>query len=35
MAALLNSFFFVFKSSFLPKYRAIYNDYIVKGCSGI
>ena len=28
-------FFFVFKISFLPKYRVIYYDYIVKGCSGI
>ena len=28
MAALLNSLFFVFKISFLPKYRAIYYDYI-------
>ena len=35
MAALLNSLFFVFKISFLPKYRVIYYDYIVKGCSGI
>ncbi len=35
MAALLNSLFFVFKISFLPKYRVIYYDYIVKWCSGI
>ena len=34
-AALLNSLFFVFKISFLPKYRVIYYDYIVKWCSGI
>ena len=35
MAALLNSIFFVFKISFLPKYRVIYYDYniIVKLCS--
>ena len=30
IAALLNSLFFVFKISFLPKYRVIYSDYIVK-----
>ena len=35
MAALLNSLFVVFKISFLPKYRVIYYDYIVKWCSGI
>ena len=35
MAALLNSLFFVFKISFLPKYRVMYNDYIVKWWSGI
>ena len=35
MAALLNSLFFVFKISFLPKYRVIYYDCIVKWCSGI
>ena len=29
MAALLNSLFFVFKISVLPKYRVIYYDYIV------
>ena len=29
MAALLNSLFFVFKMSFLPKFRIIYYDYIV------
>ena len=34
MAALLNSLFFVFKMSFLPKYRVIYYDYIVKWYSG-
>ena len=35
MAALLNSLFlFVFKMSFLPKYRVIYYDYIVKGAVG-
>ena len=34
MVALLNSLFFVFKISFLPKYRVIYYDYIVKWCSG-
>ena len=33
MAALLNSLFFVFNISFLPKYRVIYYDYIVKWCS--
>ena len=30
MAALLNLLFFVFNISFLPKYRVIYYDYIVK-----
>ena len=30
MAALLNSLFFMFKIFFLPKYRIIYYDYIVK-----
>ena len=35
MAALLNSVLFVFKISFLPKYRVIYYDYIVNWCSGI
>ena len=35
MAALLNSLFFVFKISFLPKSRVKYYDYIVKWCSGI
>ncbi len=35
MATLLNSISFVFKISFLPKYRVIYYDYIVKWCSGI
>ena len=35
MAILLNSLSFVFKISFLPKYRVIYYDYIVKWCSGI
>ena len=34
--ALLNSLFFVFNISFLPKYRVKYDDYIiVKWCSGI
>ena len=32
-AALLNSLFFVFKISFMPKYRVIYYGYIVKWCS--
>ena len=35
MAASLNSLFFVFKMSYLPKYRVKYYDYIVKWCSGI
>ena len=35
MAALLYSLFFVFKMLFLPKYRVIYYDYIVKWCSGM
>ena len=35
MAALLNSLFFVFKISFLPKYRVKYYDYIVKWGCGI
>ena len=30
---LLDSLFFVFKISFLPKYRVIYYEYIVKWCS--
>ena len=30
MATLLNSLFFVFKLSFLPKYPVQYYDYIVK-----
>ena len=34
MAASLNSLFFVFKMSSLPKYRVMYYDYIVKWCSG-
>ena len=33
MAASLNSLFFVFKMSSLPKYRVMYYDYIVKWCS--
>ena len=33
MATLLNSIYFVFKISFLPKYRVIYYDYTVKWCS--
>ena len=33
---MLNSLSFVFKFSFLPKYRVIYYyDYIVKWCSGM
>ena len=35
VATRLNSLSFVFKISFLPKYRVIYYDYIVKWCSGI
>ena len=35
MAALLNILSFVFIVSFLPKYRVICYDYIVKWCSGI
>ena len=35
MAALLNSLVFVFRISFLPKYRVKYYEYIVKWCSGI
>ena len=35
MAALLNSLFFAFTNSFLPKYRVKYYDYIIKWCSGI
>ena len=35
MAALLNSLFFMFKISSLPKYRVKYYDYIIKWCSGI
>ena len=31
MAAPLNSLSFAFANSFLPKYRAKYYDYIVKG----
>ena len=34
MAALLNSLFFVFNISFLPKYRVKCYDYIVKWCGG-
>ena len=34
MAALLNSSFFAFTNSFLPKYRVKYYDYIIKWCSG-
>ena len=33
MATLLNSIYFVFKLSFLPKYRVINYDYTVKWCS--
>ena len=32
MATLLNSISFVFKISFLPKYRVIYYDYTVNWC---
>ena len=35
MAALLNSLFFVFNISFLPKYHVKYFDYIVKWCGGM
>ena len=35
MAVLLNELVFVFKISFLPKYRVKYYDYIGKWCSGI
>ena len=35
MATLLNSLYFVFKMSFLPKYRVNYYDYIVMGCNVI
>ena len=35
MAALLNSLCFVFKISFLPKYRVIFYDYTVKWCSEV
>ena len=35
MAALLNSLFFMFTISFLPKYCVKYNDYIVKWCNGV
>ena len=35
MVALLNSLYFAFKNSFLPKYRVKFYDYIVKWCSGI
>ena len=35
MSALLNSVFFAFKISFLPKYSVKYYDYIVKWCSGV
>ena len=33
IATLLKSIYFVFKISFLPKYRVIYYDYTVKWCS--
>ena len=32
---MLNSLFFAFTNSFLPKYRVKYYDYIIKWCSGI
>ena len=35
MAALLNSLFFAFTNSFLPKYSVKYYDYIIKWRSGI
>ena len=35
MAALLNSLFFMFKITFLPKCRVDYYDYVVKWCSVI
>ena len=35
MAALLNSLYFAFTNSSLPKYNVKYYDYIVKWCSGI
>ena len=35
MAALLNSLSFALTNLFLPKYRVIYYDYIIKWCSGI
>ena len=34
MAALLNSLYFAFTDSFLPKYRVNYYDYIVKWAVG-
>ena len=33
MATLLDSIYFVFTFSFLPKYRVVYYDYTVKWCS--
>ena len=33
MVTLLNSIYFVFRISFLPKYRVIYYDYTVNWCS--
>ena len=35
MAILLTSLLFVFKISFLPKYRVNYDDYIIKWCFGM
>ena len=35
MAILLTSLFFVFKNSFLRKYRVNYYDYIIKWCFGM
>ena len=35
MAALLNSLYFAFTNSCLPKYRVKCYDYIVKWCSGV
>ena len=35
VAILLTSLLFVFKNSFLPKFRVNYYDYIIKWCFGI
>ena len=34
MAELLNSLFFAFTNSFLPKYRVKYYDYVINGAVG-